>query len=326
MLVYIIRRLLYTPLIVIGVLFVTFILFRIIPGDVARTMAGKNSSPEMIEEIKHEYGFDKPLFLNIKAARNESLLHVFDSQFFDHFIKTVTFQFGRSWPTKQKIITIIADGAIPSLKLTIPMFIGLITISISISLLIAFVRGTVWDVSTVILCVVGMSIPMLAIILFGQYYFAGKLNWFPIQGYEQSWSGAKFFVLPAILGVISGLGGNVRFYRTVMLDEIKADYIRTAYAKGVSTPRVMFVHLLKNAMIPIITQVVLAIPFLFLGSLLLERFFGIPGLGFMMIEAIGSYDFPVINALTFIISLLFVLGQLMTDICYTLVDPRISLK
>ena len=170
-----------------------------------------------------------------------------------------------------------------------------------------------------------MSLPSLAFILFGQYFLAYKLGWFPIFGYEPGWSGTKFLTLPVLIGIIAGLGSDVRFYRTVMLDEIRADYIRTAYAKGVSTRRVLFVHLLKNALIPVITSVVLAIPFLFLGSLLLERFFGIPGLGYMMIEAIGNRDFKVISAMTFIISVLFVFGNLATDICYALVDPRISL-
>ena len=177
-----------------------------------------------------------------------------------------------------------------------------------------------------LLLVVGMSLPFLALIMFGQYFLAHKLGWFPIFGYEPGLAGAKYFVLPALLGMLSGLGRDVRFFRTVMLDEIKSDYIRTAYAKGLSSSRVLFGHLLKNAMIPIISSVVLAIPFLFLGSLLSERFFGIPGLGYLMVEAIGARDFQIINAMTFIISILFVLGNLATDVCYALVDPRVSLN
>ena len=192
--------------------------------------------------------------------------------------------------------------------------------------LIANHRGTPLDTILVFLCVLGMSAPALAIILYCQYLLGYQLGWFPVFGYEPGFGGVRYLVLPVLLGVTMGLGGDVRFYRTVMLDEIRSDYIRTAYAKGVGTTRVLFVHLLKNAMIPIISSVVLSIPFLFLGSLLLERFFGIPGLGYMMIEAIGSRDFPVINAMTFIIALLFIFGNLATDICYALVDPRVSLS
>ena len=323
---YLVRRLLYTPLIVIGVLLVTFLLFRIVPGDPARMQAGRNASQDTINEIREQQGFNKPLFLNFEAAQQGPWYALFNSQFFyEHFYRTVTFQFGRSYFTKQRISQTIWQGAGPSLKLQIPIFFGLVLVSISAALFIAFVRGTIWDVSAVALCVSGMSIPLLAIILFGQYFLAYKWGFFPIRGYEYGWGGYEYLALPIILGIVGGLGASVRFYRTVMLDEVNSDYIRTAYAKGVGRSRVMFVHLLKNSMIPIITNVVMTIPFLFLGSLLLELFFGIPGLGDLMIQSISSRDYPVINALTYIIALLFILGQLMTDICYSLVDPRISL-
>jgi len=323
---YIVRRLLYTPLIVIGVLLVTFLLFRVVQGDVSAEYAGRNASPETIAEIRKELGFDKPLFFNTEAARERGVLAVFDSQFFHHFKNAVTFDFGRARMSKQKVSTLLAQGAIPSLSLTVPMFLGLLLTSIPISLFVAYHRGRWLDTVTVVVCVMGMSIPFLAIIMFGQYFLAHKLGWFEVFGYKPGLAGAKYIVLPALLGMIAGLGRDVRFYRTVMLDEIRADYIRTAYAKGLSTRRVLFKHLLKNAMIPIISSVVLAIPFLFLGSLLLERFFGIPGLGYLMIEAIGARDFQVINAMTFIISVLFVLGNLATDVCYALVDPRVTLQ
>ena len=322
---YVVRRLLYTPLIVIGVLLVTFLLFVVVQGDLSTEIAGRSASAETIAEIRAEYGWDKPLFINIKGMKQHGVEALFDSQFVKHFVDTVTFNFGRSRASKQRIPELLWDGAGPSLCLTLPMFAGLLSTSLSISLIIAFARGTIWDTILVVICVLGMSLPSLAFILFGQYFLAYKLGWFPIFGYEPGWSGAKFLTLPVLIGIIAGLGSDVRFYRTVMLDEIRADYIRTAYAKGVSTRRVLFVHLLKNALIPVITSVVLAIPFLFLGSLLLERFFGIPGLGYMMIEAIGNRDFKVISAMTFIISVLFVFGNLATDICYALVDPRISL-
>lgn len=324
MLAYILRRLLYTIPIVAGVLLITFILFNVIPGgNRAAEMAGKSASAETIAEIEREYGWDKPMFLNLDAVHDRGALAVFDSQFFHHFKNAVTFNFGRSWSSKQRITDMIRRGAPHSLALTVPMFIILLVTAVSVSLVVAFLRATVWDVSMVFVCVLGMSMPYLAYILFGQYLFAYKLGWFPLTAHSGGWYA---LVLPVMIGVTAGLGGDVRFYRTVMLDEMRADYVRTAYAKGVSTPRVLFVHVLKNALVPVITSVVLAIPFLFLGSLLLERFFGIPGLGDMMIGAIDSRDLPVVNALTFIISILFVLGNLVTDVCYALVDPRITLK
>jgi len=323
--IYILRRLLYVPLIVVGVLLVTFILFNLVQGDTSSQIAGKSASAEQVAEIRAEYGWDKPLFFNTQAMSDEGFISLFDSQFFNHFINTICFDFKYNL-NKQKVSTLILQGAGPSLSLTVPMFVGLLIGSISIALFVAYKRGSAVDTAIVVLCVCGMSVPSLAIIMYGQYLLSYQLGWFPVFGYETGLGGIRYLVLPVILGVFMGIGSDVRFYRTVMLDEINADYIRTAYAKGVTTRRVLFVHLLKNAMIPIITSVVLAVPFLFLGSLLLERFFGIPGLGYLMIEAIGARDFRVINAMTFIISLLFVFGQLATDICYALVDPRVSLS
>ncbi len=309
---YIIRRLLYTIPIVFGVLVLTFLLFTVVGGDISREIAGKNASPELIEEIREEYGFNKPLFFS------------WDSQFINHFKKTLTFNFGTS-RDREPVLDKIKRGVGPSLTLTVPMFFGELLISISLALFIAFLRGTIWDVIAVLICVLGMSIPYLSFILFGQYFFAYKLGLFPVF-FDRELSMPQNVALPVLIGIVAGLGGNLRFYRTVMLDEIRNDYVRTAFAKGLSTRRVLFKHVLKNAMIPIITQVVLAIPFLFLGSLLLERFFGIPGLGSMMIEAIGSRDYAIISAMTYIGAILFVVFNLLTDICYSLADPRVTLE
>ncbi len=310
MTVYIIRRLLYTIPIVLGVLLLTFVLFTLVGGDISVELAGKNATPETIEEIREEYGLNKPLFLS------------WDSQFINHFKSALTFDFGRA-RDREPVIDKIKRGAGPSLALMVPMFIGIIVISVSLSLVVAFVRGTVWDVLTVIICVAGMSIPYLSFILFGQYFFAYKWGLFPVF-FSPDLSTVQYVALPVLIGIVTSLGSNLRFYRTVMLDEMRSDYVRTAFAKGLTTRRVLFKHVLKNAMIPIITRVVMAIPFLFLGSLLLERFFGIPGLGYLMIEAIGSRDYFVINAMTYISAILFVVFNVITDICYAWVDPRVS--
>ncbi len=309
---YIIRRLLYTVPIVVGVLLLTFTLFTLVGGDISIEIAGKNATPQTINEIREEYGLNKPLFLS------------WDSQFINHFKNALTFNFGRA-RDREPVIDKIKRGAGPSLSLMVPMFIGEVVISISLALVIAFVRGSKWDVMAVVLCVAGMSIPYLSFILFGQYFLAYKWGFFPVF-FSPDLSPPQYVALPVLIGIVTGLGGNLRFYRTVMLDEMRSDYVRTAFAKGLNTSRVLFKHVLKNAMIPIITQVVLAIPFLFLGSLLLERFFGIPGLGYLMIEAIGSRDYFVINAMTYISAILFVVFNVITDICYALVDPRISLE
>ncbi len=253
---------------------------------------------------------NKPLFLS------------WDSQFINHFKNALTFDFGRA-RDREPVIDKIKRGVVPSLALTVPMFFGVLIISVSLSLVVAFVRGTIWDRLAVLICVAGMSIPYLSFILFGQYFFAYKWGFFPVF-FSPDLSRYQYVALPVLIGIATGIGGNLRFYRTVMLDEMRSDYVRTAFAKGVSTRRVLFKHVLKNAMIPIITRVVLAIPFLFLGSLLLERFFGIPGLGYLMIEAIGSRDYFVINAMTFISAILFIIFNVITDVCYALVDPRVS--
>ncbi len=308
---YIIRRLLYTVPIVIGVLLLTFVLFTVVGGDISVQLAGKNASPETIQEIREERGFNKPLFLS------------WDSQFINHFKNALTFDFGRAID-REAVIDKIKRGVGPSLALTVPMFFGIVLITVSLALLVAFVRGTIWDVLAVFICVAGMSIPYLSFILFGQYFLAYKWGWFPVF-FSPDLTIPQYVALPVIIGIVTGLGSNLRFYRTVMLDEMQSDYVRTAFAKGLDTKHVLFKHILKNAMIPIITRVVLAIPFLFLGSLLLERFFGIPGLGYLMVEAIGSRDYFVINAMTYISAILFVVFNLITDICYALVDPRVSL-
>ena len=307
---YIIRRLLYTIPIVFGVLLLTFILFTVVGGDISFEIAGKNATPETIREIREEYGFNKPLVFS------------WDSQFVRHFKSALTFDFGRALD-REPVIDKIKRGVGPSLGLTVPIFFGEVIISVAIALFVAFLRGTIWDIAAVLLCVAGMSIPYLSFILFGQYFLAYKWGLFPVF-FSPDLSIPQYVALPVIIGIVTGLGSNVRFYRTVMLDEIRSDYVRTAFAKGLDAKRVLFKHVLKNAMIPILTQVVLAIPFLFLGSLLLERFFGIPGLGYLMVEAIGARDYFVINAMTYISAILFVIFNVITDVCYALVDPRIS--
>lgn len=309
---YIIRRLLYTIPIVFGVLLLTFTLFNVVGGDITSEIAGRDATQQTVDEIRHEYGLDKPLFFS------------WDSQFVNHFKSALTFDFGRA-RDRELVIDKIKRGIGPSLALTVPIFFGVVIISVGLSLVVAFLRGTVWDVLAVIICVAAMSVPYLSFILFGQYFLAYKWGFFPVF-FSPDLSMPRNVALPVLIGIAAGLGGNLRFYRTVMLDEMQNDYVRTAFAKGLTPTRVLFKHVLKNAMIPIITRVVLAIPFLFLGSLLLERFFGIPGIGYLMVEAIGARDYFVIGAMTYVSAILVVVFNLITDICYVLVDPRVCLE
>ncbi len=261
--------------------------------------------------------------LEIQALKLRKVVtNPFDSQLLFYIKQLMRGDLGTSEYFKQPVSKLLIDGIIPSLSLTVPIFFIGVVVSISLSLICSFFRDTWIDRFLVLISVALMSINYLVYIVAGQYLLAYKLGAFPVWGYE-SW---RYLVLPVIIGVISGLGANIRFYRTVMLDEMYKDYVRTAFAKGVSKSRILFVHVLKNAMIPIITNVVIAIPFLYTGALLLESFFGIPGLGYLGINAILSSDIDVVRALVLIGALLFVVANLITDLCYAVVDPRVKLK
>jgi peptide/nickel transport system permease protein len=245
-----------------------------------------------------------------------------DSQFFFYLRQLARLDFGVSNYSNQRVSQMLREGILPSLTLTVPIFFGSLLVSIITALLCAFFRDTWLDRGIVVVTVMLMSLNYLVWIIFGQYFLAYRAGWFPVWGYE-SW---YYLVLPVIIGIVSGLGENIRFYRTIMLDELYRDYVRTAFAKGVSRRGVLLRHVLKNAMIPILTNVVIAIPFLYTGSLLLEGFFGIPGLGGMSINALNYSDVDVVRAVVFIGAVLYVFANLLTDIAYALVDPRVKLS
>ncbi len=307
---YILRRLLYLIPILLGVCAIIFVLFNLVTPDPAMIMLGKHATVEQIAELRHELGLDRSWIL----------------QYLDVVKSAVTFDFGRSWSTKQEITSMIKNGAIPSLSVSLPSFIISLIVSVSISLMVAFYRGKWLDKLTVFICVSLMSISSLAYILFGQWFFAYKLGWFEISGYEYGFpSFVPYVILPIIIWIILGLGSEIRFFRTILLDEIYQDYVRTARAKGLTEKLILFKHVLKNAMIPIITFTIIEIPFLILGALLLESFFSIPGLGAMTLNAIHSSDFPVIKAMTILSAVAYIIFSVLTDVCYTLVDPRVRL-
>lgn len=311
MIKYIIRRLLYLIPVLLGVSFIIFVLFNLVSGDPTGVLLGKNATAKQMAELREQLGLNKPLF----------------DQYLDVVKSAFTFDFGRSWATKQEISYMIIQGAYPSLCLTLPAFVIATVLSLIISLVVAFYRGKGIDLFVRFLCIAGVSVSALAYILFFQYFFAYKMGWFEISGFEYGFPNfIPFIALPAIIFILLSLGPDVRFFRTVILDEIYQDYVRTARAKGLKEVSILLKHVLRNAMIPIITYVVIQIPSLILGALLLENFFSIPGLGGITLNALNSSDFPVIKAMAILSSVLYIILSLVTDILYTFADPRVKLK
>jgi peptide/nickel transport system permease protein len=325
MLNYVIRRLLYAVPILIGVNLLTFLLFFVVntPDDMARMQLGaRRVTPEAVEKWKADRGYNLPLLWNASAAGTAKAT---DTIFFQKSVRLFAFDFGYS-EDKRDIASEIRQRMWPSLALAVPVFLVGLAVCISFALLMAFFRATYLDLWGVVLCVAMMSISTLFYIIGGQYVASKIWHLVPISGYAGGFDAARFLVLPVIIGVISGIGSSSRWYRTLFLEEIGRDYVRTARAKGLAEAVVMFRHVLRNALIPILTGAVVVIPLLFLGSLLSESFFGIPGLGSYTIEAIQSQDYAVVRAMVFLGSVFYIVGLILTDISYTLVDPRIRLE
>jgi peptide/nickel transport system permease protein len=322
---YIIRRLLYAIPILIGVNLITFLLFFVVnsPDDMARMHLGmKRVTPEAIETWKRERGYDRPLFLNRDANGAETLT---DTIFFDKSVRLFAFDFGSS-DAGRDIGYDISQRMWPSLAIAVPVLVVGLLINISLALFIVFFRATYIDIAAVVLLVAMMSISSLFYIIGGQYVLSKVFHLVPISGYDTGLAAWKFLILPVIIGVIGGVGTGTRWYRTLFIEEAGKDYVRTARAKGLSERLVLFRHVLRNALIPILTGVVVVLPLLFMGSLITESFFGIPGLGSYTIDAINNQDFAIVRAMVFLGSVLYILGLLMTDISYTLVDPRVRLS
>ena len=325
MLAYLIRRLLYALPILIGVNIITFALFFVVntPDDMARMQLGvKRVTPEAIEKWKAERGYDKPLFWNGAAAGADKLTATI---FFDKSVRMFALEFGRA-DDGRNIAREIGLRMGPSLAVAVPVFALGLFAAIAFALLLVYFRATYLDFTGVVLCVAMMSISGLFYIIGGQWLVSKVWHLVPISGYAEGLTAAKFVVLPVIVGVLAGIGAATRWYRTVFLEESTRDYVRTARAKGLPEWVVLFRHVLRNALIPILTGAVVVIPTLFMGSLLTEAFFGIPGLGSYTIDAINAQDFAVVRAMVFIGSALYIVGLLLTDISYTLVDPRIRLQ
>jgi peptide/nickel transport system permease protein len=324
-LAYIVRRLLYAIPILLGVNLITFALFFVVntPDDMARMQLGvKRVTPEAIEKWKAERGYDKPLLINSQAS---GLEQVTETVFFKKSARMFAGDFGRAEDGRD-IAREISARMGPSLAIALPTFILGLLVTVTFALTLAFFRASAFDFWGVVLCVAMMSISGLFYIIGGQYLISKVWRLVPISGFGEGLDAWRFLVLPVLIGVVSGIGSSARWYRTIFLEEVGKDYVRTARAKGLPETVIFFRHILRNAMIPILTGVVVVIPLLFMGSLLTESFFGIPGLGSYTIDAINAQDFAVVRSMVFIGSLLYIVGLILTDISYTLVDPRIRFE
>ena len=309
---YIIRRLWQMIPTLLGVILLVFILFNWVGGDPAYVLAGKISSAEQIENIRRQLGVDQPYIVQLGI-----------------FIKQVlTGDFGASWSTNEAVSHIMATRLGPSLTVLVPLLIISTLVAIGLALGVAYVRGSLTDRAVMIVCTVGLSISILVYIIVFQYFFAYKLGWFPVQGWGDSfWQNlAVYASLPIIILLVVSIAPDLRLFRTFVLDEVNQDYVRTARAKGLSENRIMWVHVLRNASIPIITHVMAQLPGLLIGAFLIERFFSIPGIGREVILAVERSDFPVIKAITVYVAVATMIFTLLADLMYKAVDPRVQLK
>lgn len=323
---YIIRRLMYGVLILVGVNFFTFVLFFTVntPDDMARlNIGGKRVTQAQIDKWKAERGYDKPLYIN---PAKEGVEKVTDTIFWERSVSLFALKFGRAdAESAGDIGHQIASRMWASFQLALPLFILQVIASVAFSLLLTFFRHSQIDFWGVVLCVVMLSISSLFYIIVGQLFFARLLKVVPISGYESGLDVVKFLALPVLLSLLSRLGSEARLYRAMFLEEVGKDYVRTARAKGLSEQVVLFRHVLKNAAIPILTSAGSYLPYVFLGSLVFESFFGIPGLGAYVVESISGQDFAIVRSMVFVGALIYIASFILIDILYTWVDPRVRL-
>ena len=321
---YVLKRLWETVPTTVGILLLTFALFNVVGGSPAEVILGKNASKESIAAFNHKWGYDKPLLIG-KFGRLEGLGGLegcFDSQFFNFIGGLCKGDFGYSIENQEPVIEVLKRGVGPSLSLTVPILIGGVIVALMLALLAAAMRGGWVDKAVLVFSAVLMSVNYVIWVLAGQFFLSYKAGLFPVWGYEN----AFYLALPVLIGIFSSLGTDVRFFRTAILDEVYKPYVLTARAKGLSGWTIMTRHVLRNALIPIVTYVSLSIPYLFTGSLLLESFFGIPGLGSVSINAIHSADMAVVRAIVVLGALLYQFVNLITDVLYAVLDPRIRMN
>lgn len=309
---YVIRRLWQMIPTLAGVILLIFFLFNWVGGDPAEVLAGKISNPEQIANIRKQLGVDQPYWYQ---------LWVFVQQVF-------TFDFGRSWSTNEEVSRILLTRVGPTLTIMIPVLLLETVLAVIFATMVAYVRGSLTDRSIMMICTTAMSISFLVYIIVGQWLFGFILGWFPVQGWSENTlkNVLTYAPLPVMLAVLVGLAPQLRLYRSFFLEEVNQDYVRTARAKGVPEKTVMLKHVMRNALIPILTNVGIHLPSVFIGSFLLEVFFSIPGLGREIVAAVNRSDFPVIKAVTVYLAMLTMIVNLLVDVLYKAVDPRVSFK
>jgi peptide/nickel transport system permease protein len=310
MLGYVVRRVLYTIPVLLGVALLVFLLFSSVGEDPVRVALGTHATPSAIAELREQWGLDQPL-------------HV---QFIDFLRQIVTFDYGRSFNSGEPLSAMFARGALVTLAVTVPPFVIGFFLNVALGLIVAYYRGSWIDRLSTALFIMAMSVSYLVYIIALQYVLAYQLELFPIGGYEEGLRSIHYLLLPWIIILLVSMGPDVRVYRTVFLDETHAEYVRTARAKGVSELGTLFKHVLKNALIPIVTYTLVAVPFLILNAFLMERYFSLPGVGDLMINAINTGDFPVLKGLTMVVAIAYSAVILLTDLIYAWVDPRVSLR
>lgn len=320
MLKYVAKRLWETIPTTIGILLLTFVLFNVVGGSPAQVVLGKNATAEAVAAFNHKWGYDKPLIIGIRD-QGAGISGWWDSQFFNFFGGLCKGDFGYSIENQEPVVEVLKRGVGPSLSLTVPILIGGVIVALMLALLAAAMRGGWVDKAVLVFSAVLMSVNYVIWVLAGQFFLSYKAGFFPVWGYEN----AFYLALPVLIGIFSTLGTDVRFFRTAILDEVYKPYVLTARAKGLSVWTIMTRHVLRNALIPIVTYVSLSIPYLFTGSLLLESFFGIPGLGSVSINAIHSADMAVVRAIVVLGALLYQFVNLSTDILYAVLDPRVRI-
>jgi peptide/nickel transport system permease protein len=325
MLGYIVRRAFYAVLILAGVNLLTFTLFFAVnsPDNIARlNIGGKRVTADAIEKWKIEHGYDKPLWLDAKADGGGKITHTI---FYDRSLRLFKLEFGSS-DSGRDIRHEIGTRILASAALAVPMLLLTVFVSIAFAMLLVFFRASYLDFWGTVLCVVMMSISSLFYIIMAQWFFGKLLQVVPLSGFVPGLDIFKFLLLPLVVGIVFQLGSEARLYRAMLLEETGKDYVRTARSKGLSEAAVLFRHVLRNAWLPVLTHVGALLPYAFLGSIVFESFFSIPGLGTYVVEAISGQDFAIVHTMVFLGSLLYIVAYLATDIAYTFADPRVRLS
>jgi peptide/nickel transport system permease protein len=320
---YVIRRLLLLIPTILGILLLTFSLFTLAAGDPARQYAGKHATPEALASVRHKMGIDKPLWLNFpEFHQTHKLGSLFNAQFPD----VLLFRFPESLQYEESVWSLFKRKAPISLVIQMPVFVISLGVTMALALLAARFRNGVTDWSMTVFAIMLMSVPGVSVYIIAQWLLAAKLRFFPVAGWDTGFFALHYAALPIIVGVFTGLGGGVRFYRTVALEEINADYVRTGRSKGVSEGELLFTHVFRNMLIPVITNTVTTIPLLFMGALILEQTFQIPGLGNLLDQAVINNDRPVVYFLVYTTSVIYCLALVLNDVCYAIADPRVVLQ